>query len=206
SRHQQILRTNNVPTYSDAGDIRKTLSTANSDIQRLDSEIARVELILEELKASRADARRFADEHRAALSPLRKVPPEILSEIFSACMALRPTPSTIGKRHDSCQVRDFPWIFGQVCGRWRDIALASPNLWTNVDIYLGSGSHSLSDTTLPIEYFVRLVEMWLQRSGNLPLSIGLVAYVNAMHILSSTCCCPIPVVGSQRSSRSPSPP
>ncbi|PPR00391.1 hypothetical protein CVT26_009672 [Gymnopilus dilepis] len=55
-----------------------------------------------------------------------------------------------------------PLTLGKICGRWRQIAWSTPNLWTHLPIY---HRHSMSPT------HVELAEEWLSRSGTLPLVI-----------------------------------
>ncbi|KAJ7622649.1 hypothetical protein DFH06DRAFT_1009481, partial [Mycena polygramma] len=62
------------------------------------------------------------DQHSKIISPLRRLPPEILEEIF------RRTLSVVSAYDDS------PWNISRVCGRWRSISLASPFLWTRVNL------------------------------------------------------------------------
>ncbi|EIM89432.1 uncharacterized protein STEHIDRAFT_167204 [Stereum hirsutum FP-91666 SS1] len=55
-------------------------------------------------------------------SALDRVPPEILNHIF-----------TLGSGPISFNdIKPFPLLISQVCGRWRDIALANSRLWTTI--------------------------------------------------------------------------
>ncbi|KAJ7622479.1 hypothetical protein FB45DRAFT_689065, partial [Roridomyces roridus] len=55
-------------------------------------------------------------------SPVRRVPPEVLCEIFAR---VRPVP----RRISFYEVEQPPWILGHICRLWRDTALACPRLW-----------------------------------------------------------------------------
>jgi hypothetical protein len=57
-----------------------------------------------------------------------------------------------------------PLLLGQICSRWRDIALSTPALWNS--IRLGAWER----LGLPLAK-MPLIKAWLGRSGNLPLSI-----------------------------------
>jgi hypothetical protein len=50
---------------------------------------------------------------------------------------------------------------GQICSRWRAIALSRPELWSKIYIHNPNASH------------VRLVRICLERSGNRPLDLGI---------------------------------
>ncbi|KAJ6527717.1 hypothetical protein B0H19DRAFT_895512, partial [Mycena capillaripes] len=80
-----------------------------TDIQRLQNSTER-----------RAALQALVDPSLAFLSPIRAIPPEILQEIFAACM---PT------RH--CAIMNpsqAPFLLGRVCSAWRKIAFSIPVL------------------------------------------------------------------------------
>ncbi|KAJ6523340.1 hypothetical protein B0H19DRAFT_1201888 [Mycena capillaripes] len=51
-----------------------------------------------------------------------------------------------------------PMLFMNVCNAWSDIALSTPELWAAIDLDFPS---------------VQILETWLQRAGNYPLSVNL---------------------------------
>ncbi|KAJ7041914.1 hypothetical protein C8F04DRAFT_888988, partial [Mycena alexandri] len=57
--------------------------------------------------------------------PLRRIPPEIIAEIFSWTM---PTLREAVDRQ-RCSVMDSPWVLTHVSRRWRAVAISSPALW-----------------------------------------------------------------------------
>ncbi|PPR01308.1 hypothetical protein CVT26_015307 [Gymnopilus dilepis] len=59
---------------------------------------------------------------------------------------------------------------GAVCRRWRDITWATPSLWTSLNASFWGYKEQPSDIQL------ELIRAWLNRSGNLPLSISLTVY------------------------------
>ncbi|KAJ6539587.1 hypothetical protein B0H19DRAFT_1382235, partial [Mycena capillaripes] len=60
-----------------------------------------------------------------------------------------------------------PWILGQICGRWRAIALSTPRLWCSLMLV------SSSVESLPIASILSLVSAYIERSGQLPLKLAL---------------------------------
>jgi hypothetical protein len=86
-------------------------------------------------------------------SPVRLLPPELLSHIFSFC--LLPEPFTRPKHNNA------PWVLCLVCSYWRSIAVSTPRLWSSLSTY------GLPNTRLARE----LVKIWLSRTGGTPLSI-----------------------------------
>ncbi|KAJ6539588.1 hypothetical protein B0H19DRAFT_1382236 [Mycena capillaripes] len=87
------------------------------------------------------------------------LPPEILTEIFRF--------SSIFAEDQFLEPRHPPWILGQICGRWRTIALCTPRLWCSLMIV------SSSVESLPIASILSLVSTYIERSGQLPLKLAL---------------------------------
>ncbi|KAF8638645.1 hypothetical protein AX17_002048 [Amanita inopinata Kibby_2008] len=80
---------------------------------------------------------------------------EIWAEIFSLCLPrtkfVRPSPY------------DAPLLLCGVCAEWREIALATPQLWSSLAVRISYPSH-----LTPV-----FVQDWIDRSGMLPLSLSL---------------------------------
>ena len=93
--------------------------------------------------------------HWALLSPVRRLPPELLGEIFELCL-----PRNYHKK-DAHQAVMLP---SHVCSHWRSVALSIPRLWSKIVLYV-------SDRV--VELRTALVIAWLSRSGGSPLSISL---------------------------------
>ncbi|PAV15826.1 hypothetical protein PNOK_0868400 [Pyrrhoderma noxium] len=86
------------------------------------------------------------------------IPVELLSEIFRHCLP------TEGVGHSTPNPLNAPLLLSSVCRSWRDIALSTHGLWT--DIFLAH----MPDK---IENGMRLLELWISRSGALPMDIQL---------------------------------
>lgn len=84
--------------------------------------------------------------------PIRKIPVEILIEIFLSCAA----PKKVQP-----QLSQVPWSLSHVCSMWRRVSLDTPNLWT--DITLCSESRHGWNIQMAIEHF--------RRSRHLPVSL-----------------------------------
>ncbi|KAJ6545047.1 hypothetical protein DFH09DRAFT_659085 [Mycena vulgaris] len=82
------------------------------------------------------------------VSSLRRLPSEILSEIFLHC----------SRSQDGCTPRPF----AAVCSRWRDVALLTPRLWCNVYLY---------ETEIATPSLHSLLSLQLERSGQVPLDV-----------------------------------
>ncbi|KAJ7663130.1 hypothetical protein DFH06DRAFT_1087941, partial [Mycena polygramma] len=105
--------------------------------------------------------------------PVLSIPPEILSQIFLACLPshgrVRPSPLTP------------PLTLAQVCSYWREIALSSCQLWSSLDLlipYNYDGTpRKYWDFPNGKPYIDRmrgmrsLQETWLARAKEHPLSL-----------------------------------
>ncbi|KAK0479651.1 hypothetical protein IW261DRAFT_1478505 [Armillaria novae-zelandiae] len=149
-----------------------------SNNQPLDSEVDEIRLIIQDAKKSlaeqangfRPEAREESKALRALIKtctkiihPVRRLPFEIISEIFL---------QTLSGPHDwddYPEVHDYdrgPWAYSKVCRRWRDVALQSPRLWSELSVPSNCGSYWLH-----VENPIGRLKLWLHRSRSAPLRI-----------------------------------
>ncbi|KAJ7483357.1 hypothetical protein FB451DRAFT_1169955 [Mycena latifolia] len=95
----------------------------------LDDRIAQVRGLLKELEEERAAVLSLRAQNSGVLSPLRRMPPEILAEIFSWTL-----PSITEALERGFDVRSSPWVLGQTSSFWRAVALSTPSLWSLIAI------------------------------------------------------------------------
>ncbi|KAF8588071.1 hypothetical protein K439DRAFT_1336215, partial [Ramaria rubella] len=88
-------------------------------LNQLDYEITRLEQQIYGLRAQKATLERSYDVNRALLAPVRRLPPEIFTEIFLQYTA---GCSSLGSENS-------PILLTRICSRWRRIAMSSARLW-----------------------------------------------------------------------------
>ncbi|KAJ7916544.1 hypothetical protein B0H13DRAFT_364587 [Mycena leptocephala] len=93
----------------------------------------------------------------AVAYPVLTLPFDIISSIFVYC--LPPEDDALPWRTEA------PLLLAGICRDWRDIALATHDLWNTLHLSLRPYS---------ILKVASLLEFWIPRAGNLPLSISLV--------------------------------
>ncbi|KAJ7792007.1 hypothetical protein B0H13DRAFT_2516508 [Mycena leptocephala] len=121
----------------------------NAEIVSLQSQIHNLNSTLGKSLQERNDAKLHALQHRRILSPIRRVPPELISEIFDLVYG-----GETGKRP--------PWYLGHISRSWRHTALSLGQLWSSVTIEL-----RLSKTdVLPAS-----MEEQLRRAARVPLDV-----------------------------------
>ncbi|KAJ7654666.1 hypothetical protein DFH06DRAFT_1092923, partial [Mycena polygramma] len=132
TRHHALLTSNEPPLDSDVPTVQSVLFETDANIASLDDEIARVSEKLERLKQKRSSLATYRAQNGAIVSLLRKIPLEILGEIFICTL---PSPNrfrvTGGK---GIKVTDSPWVLTHVCRDWKKIALSVHSLWSLVVI------------------------------------------------------------------------
>ncbi|KAJ3535544.1 hypothetical protein NMY22_g6442 [Coprinellus aureogranulatus] len=123
----QHLNTNYAPSDDEANILRNHISDHRAEIAALALKIHDATRALAALQAQQKRHERFVREHTALLSPIRRVPNEILSLIFLACVddTPGPAPSSTSPLHPSNAL-------SHVCVQWRALALSAPQLWSSL--------------------------------------------------------------------------
>ncbi|THU89872.1 hypothetical protein K435DRAFT_677003, partial [Dendrothele bispora CBS 962.96] len=117
-----------IPSESEASQIEQEIVDCSSDIAKYDTEIETLEGVLEELRRKRCEIQRYSDERRSLLSPIRKLPIEILGEIFAAScsgygLLITTNPEPEGK------ISAHTLTLSHVCSQWRNFVISTPSLW-----------------------------------------------------------------------------
>ncbi|KAF7336579.1 F-box domain-containing protein [Mycena sanguinolenta] len=114
-------------------------------LRDLDAEISVLRRRLHKLERQRADLALKAD-----LSPLRRVPLEILGHIFRDVVGPIPGP---------LRIDDGPWLLSHVCGRWRALVLGDRGLWSRIHLNF-SEPHRIQN-----RYPVRMIDVQADRAA-----------------------------------------
>lgn len=96
------------------------------EVPELDAEIARISAQLKQLQSKRNVYDKFFAKHKSLLSPIRRLPLEILQNIFAHCL---PTEY-------NCVMSplEAPMLLTHVCKQWRDLVFGMPLLWSSLYI------------------------------------------------------------------------
>ncbi|KAH6895026.1 hypothetical protein BKA70DRAFT_1570581 [Coprinopsis sp. MPI-PUGE-AT-0042] len=199
---QSKLGTNYVPS-----DIE--ITTINNVLLKVDGMVAQLEMQIEALKAKHAAVSSFAASHRALLSPIRRVPADILTTIFLLCK----------ESYEKCAMTpdEPPLLFTRVCHQWRELVINTPTLWADFHINIPScptsftANASLSrdaneqeEELLDVENSdeadavmeladgrwqsrmqgrAELLKLWLERGSECPLSVSIAFDPNGLSAL-----------------------
>ncbi|KAJ7782578.1 hypothetical protein DFH07DRAFT_791200 [Mycena maculata] len=160
------LGTNYCPTNEEVLEIKALLIEPTLKVKRLDAEIAELQRAIDKLAEERDGLVAYVEGHRALITPMRRLPLDIIQEIFIACL---PT-------HRNCvmSASETPVLLGRICGSWRAISLSTPRLWARLHVVEPTRDYN-TRSTFDAKYAQRLetTKMWLGRSGTCPLSLSL---------------------------------
>ncbi|KAJ7659302.1 hypothetical protein DFH06DRAFT_1472678 [Mycena polygramma] len=99
-----------------------------------------------------AERQQVQGELDSIVYPVLDLPAEIAAHIFILSLPEESTPSQFTSP-----------LLTQICHSWREIAVTTPNLWQSIHI---------DERRVPHRESRKLLEMWLHRSVNLPLSLS----------------------------------
>ncbi|KAJ7681834.1 hypothetical protein DFH06DRAFT_1159445 [Mycena polygramma] len=125
SKHHKLLNSNQPPEDSETSSIKAVISQTVVTLTRVDDEISRLRERLGQLETERYQLEHCVLQHRAILSPLRRLPAEVLGEIFSW---------TLPVACERYSIAQSPWVLTHASQHWRDVAIGTPALWSLVDI------------------------------------------------------------------------
>ncbi|KAJ7115290.1 hypothetical protein C8R44DRAFT_855321 [Mycena epipterygia] len=158
--YKDLLYTNIVPSDEDCRRIRDLVVAPMKEVEELTEEIAHLQAIVDQLTHKRDGLAEFIDSHLALVACARRVPHDILGEIFMASL-----PS----EHAVMHRRESPLLLSHVCSDWRSLALSMPHLWSSLHI-----AGPPRNPWLTLGKIKEGLKSWLDRSGALPLSISYV--------------------------------
>ncbi|KAJ7483505.1 hypothetical protein FB451DRAFT_1234812, partial [Mycena latifolia] len=121
ARHQELMTTNEPPECAELAFIQEVGSKTDAKLADVEREISRLQDRIQQLQDERASLAIYRAQNTAILSPLRRMPPEVLGEIFSWTL-----PSINTASHKFRKSRSH--------GRWRAVALSTPSLWSQIGV------------------------------------------------------------------------
>ncbi|KAJ7368711.1 hypothetical protein DFH08DRAFT_983050 [Mycena albidolilacea] len=147
-------------------------SRLRTRLAEIDAQIVELKRVLHQLQQTRSDVER--DLYATSTYPVLTLPTEITREILIQVEVLGRNSIVVGVCRSQRRVnQDYadqptePTILG-VCRSWRDIAFATPILWTKLYIDFGCIAVEIASEPGLVE---GCIDRWLARAGNRPLSI-----------------------------------
>ncbi|CEL63118.1 hypothetical protein RSOLAG1IB_05158 [Rhizoctonia solani AG-1 IB] len=150
---------NNIPD-------KTSVHNAKDFLDLISNELESIKVYKEKLVQAESAMKRAKNNWMNA--PINGLPAKILIRIFHLILAQQPCPLRVGgywNPKNPARLPQYPDILSHVCSRWRRIALASPSLWSHIDIALSSPLSAA---------FHRRAESYATRAHRVALEIHLV--------------------------------
>ncbi|KAF5363172.1 hypothetical protein D9758_008399 [Tetrapyrgos nigripes] len=152
------LRSPSPLSSSDVHLFSQKILEAEGDVKAYEAEVARLMSKITTLTSKAGMLRKNIGVARSLLSPIRRLPSEILCIVFGL--------ATIRPRFSLTRAYKNP-PFLSVCSRWRNVVLSHPSIWSS---FIVEYPKSMDDVYYPAKN-IRALELHLSRSKASPLTI-----------------------------------
>ncbi|KAL0064146.1 hypothetical protein AAF712_008868 [Marasmius tenuissimus] len=134
------------------------LSDAEKDLNSYDLEVSKLKAAILMLEARQTGLKKAMEKYRSLLAPIRRLPSEVLLEIFS-CFC-----------EESYIVEDMvpeAQKLSSVCRHWREIVTSAPGLWSSFYIDFTCHRYSVAES------YTKITSLFMSRSKTSPLHISM---------------------------------
>ncbi|KAJ7673911.1 hypothetical protein DFH06DRAFT_751319 [Mycena polygramma] len=163
-----LLRSNDLPLDSDIPSIRGVITEGQAEIAHWDAHIDALEAQIQTLRTTlahfverREEVAEHVRRHESIISPVRRVPLELISEIFAMAVPSSDLGEVRGVLLGRPPDPKTSWYLGLISRSWRDCALSCPTLWSTLTISFSTPSNG---------YLVKIEEQ-LRRSATAALEL-----------------------------------
>jgi hypothetical protein len=160
---------NNHPLPSETREeIASSLDPNAALLEQVDEAVTQLSDLLNGLKATRDALADRVQRSRSVLHPLRILPNECLSNIFSLCIThLEGQDDNLVWSIPPQITANDPWALTLVSRHWRDVALNTPKVWSNVALAF----HAPTSQTSWQPSWLSILNLHLTRSATHPLNV-----------------------------------
>ncbi|KAF9052555.1 hypothetical protein BDP27DRAFT_1242606, partial [Rhodocollybia butyracea] len=125
-----VIGTNHVPSSAELDQLQDLLVEPQHELKRLQSEICRLQSLLDALLSEKNGVETYIEAHRTLMSPIRRIPSETLGEIFMHCLPSDTHPFAVR------DMKQAPLLITTICRHWRCVAIDTPILWSSLHVHL----------------------------------------------------------------------
>ncbi|KAJ7595502.1 hypothetical protein C8J56DRAFT_384629 [Mycena floridula] len=163
---RKLERSNDCLPFTDIQRIQNVMEPVRTKLEHAKDKVQQLKLALDLAEQEHKTLEKVLSRFGAEISPVRRLPAEILTEILLRC---------IDKPYRVFSTKSgMPWVISRVCGTWRAVAQRSPGLWIAMEI---NNTYSRRASEISCDR-IELLREALRCSGNLTLDITLLC-VNA---------------------------
>ncbi|KAJ6535322.1 hypothetical protein DFH09DRAFT_1324939 [Mycena vulgaris] len=168
------MRSNCLPPETSS--FHAIIAEAPSELSRYDSEIERLEGAIARVRSEQASLESYTDGCRSLFSPARRLPTELLADIFDMCAppdTHELSDTTTPEEEVDRVAKIYLLQLARVCSRWHRIVMDTPMLWSMI----AADTELWDRTTTSPTTLLRLLAASLERGAHFPLSMEI--YVNS---------------------------
>jgi len=119
----ELAKSNLPPNELEISSINKLIQETESELGLISDALGSLKKLEIALNQRREDRLAYEATHKTMLSAIRRLPTEILADIFTIC---------IEKDSRFIDVATPPWTLAHTCQRWRLICRSTPSLWVGI--------------------------------------------------------------------------
>ncbi|KAJ7465300.1 hypothetical protein FB451DRAFT_434089 [Mycena latifolia] len=156
-----FLETDRVPSLQERKTIQELLAEKTAHLAHLNSKVPKRRTgkkMPRQLRIQLDRTRRFVRYHQALIAPIRRLPVELMSEVFLLTL-VDIGDDGVGSLYWDDD-REGTLLLCKVCRTWREIAISTPALWNILSVVLHSSLR-------PLDW----ISTWLERSRSFPLYV-----------------------------------
>ncbi|PBL00035.1 hypothetical protein ARMGADRAFT_527830 [Armillaria gallica] len=159
-----LLHSNNLPSPLRRVNLNASMKNLEDPSRQIQTAFDLVGNAVASLETQMSRVRSLQHHYNVMLSPIRRVPAEMVMEILCHTWMAVDNPSGAHiTGFNVFTVAEGPWCLGQVCRLWRDVvSTLCPGLWATMTIEFPHSGHLFRDD-------VAMLETVLERAGERPL-------------------------------------
>ncbi|KIK54983.1 hypothetical protein GYMLUDRAFT_106902, partial [Collybiopsis luxurians FD-317 M1] len=119
-----------LPSLSEHTLIGQLIDEAEEDRKKYVEELERLQMAAAQLANKQKTLDAYIADLRCAVAPIRKMPPELLGEVFKSLCCGSTGTNVVTKKDPYLQTV----VLSHVCSRWRTIVQSMPALWSSIII------------------------------------------------------------------------
>ncbi len=129
-----LFHTNNMPTPAQVVQLKADLDSLEAPLAEVQSHLSLLRGAVASLETQMSRLQSLRHDYTTALSPIRRIPSEILAKIL--CCSWESSRAVKGSsKFNVFVMREGPWHLGQVCSWWRSVVeTLCPELWATLSI------------------------------------------------------------------------
>jgi hypothetical protein len=129
-----LLEKNSPPSDGQLPFLRLNLVEAMAELYKVDQKLRSNQSLPSDAISHRDRLQKVVDDYRSVLSPVRRVPYEIVHRILEINGPRGWGRATVKPRSNHVMLYNGPWRLSKVCQQWRAVALQSTEFWCDIHI------------------------------------------------------------------------